>query len=122
LAGVLHHAQHHHRIHDRDRAALLGFINHHIAGQEQSDLQLLLKRSIRKLGIAGTQDDISAELSVQFLLQCLADVDLGQHPESLRAQFLPNPSNRLFKWSWQFGSISIRLSLLVHLIFLQFDF
>jgi hypothetical protein len=62
--------------------------------QQQPDLQLGMERSLRERRIAGTEDHILAEVSIQLLLQGLLDVDRREHAEALFLESCCRPIDR----------------------------
>ena len=80
-------------LHGRDRvyrrnldSAILTLLDDDIAGQHGSDLVLGLERLIGHVRIAGAQNAVRTKIDVEFLLQGLLDIDLGQNPEAVPLQ------------------------------------
>ena len=80
------------RIHDLDvRAALCVLTHHHVAREQQADVELGSERLVGQRRVAGAEDHVRPELDTQLLPHRGRDVDLGEHTEALGRQLLLHP-------------------------------
>ena len=87
--------QHRLRIGYLDAATISDGAYHDIARQEQPYLWFLFQRTVGQDRVASSQDKVWLHLSTKLLTQRLTYIDLGQHPEALSLEGVPDTRNSL---------------------------
>jgi len=80
------------RLHDR---ALVAGPDHYVARQQQPDRAIGTECLVREWWVAGAEDEVVLHVFAELVANGGADVDLGEHPEFVFFQCLPDPGDRV---------------------------
>jgi hypothetical protein len=72
-----------------------------------------------ELRVTGAEDDVVIDIRVDLLLECLANIDLGQYAEPFGLECCSGPFDRLSVRHFQRGAETISRRVLAHCLLLH---